>query len=77
AGIFQHPQQYRVELPKNTAQPATLRLAQAPPNNEQTNCQGSHGTRHGYMRALRNHNPPEEAEGWIPAGTQIKAPTRL
>ena len=42
-----------------------------------TICLGSHGTRDGYMRALRNLNPRYEADGWIPAGTLINATTRI
>jgi len=77
AWIFLHPQQYGVELPKISAQPATLRLAKSTTIYELTICLGSHGTRDGYMRALRNLNPRYEADGWIPAGTLINATTRI
>jgi len=77
AWIFLHPQQYGVELPKVSAQPATLRLAKSTTIYELTICLGSQGTRDGYMRALRNLNPRYEADGWIPAGTLINATTRI
>ncbi|HDS1220209.1 transglycosylase SLT domain-containing protein [Stenotrophomonas maltophilia] len=77
AWIFLHPQQYGVEFPKISAQPATLRLARSTTIYELTICLGSHGTRDGYMRALRNLNPRYEADGWIPAGTLINATTRI
>jgi membrane-bound lytic murein transglycosylase D len=75
--IFLHPQQYGVEFPKINAQPATIRLARSTTIYELTICLGSHGTRDGYMRALRNLNPRYEADGWIPAGTLINATNRI
>jgi len=77
AWIYLHPQQYGVEFPKINAQPATVRLARSTTIYELTICLGSHGTRDGYMRALRNLNPRYEADGWIPAGTLINATTRI
>ncbi|MDY0954274.1 MAG: transglycosylase SLT domain-containing protein [Stenotrophomonas rhizophila] len=77
AWIFLHPQQYGVEFPKISAQPATIRLAKSTTIYELTICLGSAGTRDGYMRALRNLNPRYEADGWIPAGTTINATTRI
>ncbi len=77
AWIFLHPQQYGVEFPKVSAQPATIKLAKSTTIYELTICLGSTGTRDGYMRALRNLNPRYEADGWIPAGTTINATTRI
>jgi len=77
AWIFLHPQQYGVEFPKVSAQPATIRLAKSTTIYELTICLGSAGTRDGYMRALRNLNPRYEADGWIPSGTTINATTRI
>ncbi len=77
AWIYLHPQQYGVEFPKISAQPATIRLAKSTTIYELTICLGSAGTRDGYMRALRNLNPRYEADGWIPAGTTINATTRI
>ena len=77
AWIFLHPQQYGVEFPKISAQPATIRLAKSTTIYELTICLGSADTRDGYMRALRNLNPRYEADGWIPAGTTINATTRI
>ncbi|WNH52885.1 lytic transglycosylase [Stenotrophomonas oahuensis] len=77
AWIYLHPQQYGVEFPKISAQPATLRLAKSTTIYELTICLGSAGTRDGYMRVLRNLNPRYEADGWIPAGTLINATTRI
>ncbi|MGB3391975.1 MAG: transglycosylase SLT domain-containing protein [Stenotrophomonas sp.] len=77
AWIFLHPQQYGVEFPKVSAQPATIRLAKSTTIYELTICLGSAGTRDGYMRVLRNLNPRYEADGWIPAGTTLNATTRI
>ncbi|OEZ01075.1 MULTISPECIES: transglycosylase SLT domain-containing protein [Stenotrophomonas] len=77
AWIYLHPQQYGVDFPKVSAQPATIRLAKSTTIYELTICLGSTGTRDGYMRALRNLNPRYEADGWIPAGTIINATTRI
>ncbi|MER2178738.1 MAG: transglycosylase SLT domain-containing protein, partial [Stenotrophomonas maltophilia] len=77
AWIYLHPQQYGVEFPKISTQPATIRLAKSTTIYELTICLGSSGTRDGYMRALRNLNPRYEADGWIPAGTIINATTRI
>lgn len=77
AWIYLHPQQYGVDFPKVSAQPATIRLAKSTTVYELTICLGSTGTRDGYMRALRNLNPRYEADGWIPAGTIINATTRI
>ncbi|MGV8959297.1 MAG: transglycosylase SLT domain-containing protein [Stenotrophomonas sp.] len=77
AWIFLHPQQYGVEFPKISAQPATIKLAKSTTIYELTICLGSSGTRDGHMRALRNLNPRYEADGWIPAGTTINATTRI
>lgn len=77
AWIYLHPQQYGVDFPKVSAQPATIRLAKSTTIYELTICLGSTGTRDGYMRALRNLNPRYEADGWIPAGTLINATTRI
>ncbi len=57
AWIFLHPQQYGVEFPKISAQPATLRLAKSTTIYELTICLGSHGTRDGYMRAPAQPQP--------------------
>src|SRR3546814_16599903 len=38
---------------------------------------GNGRTRDGYMRALRNLNPRYRADSWLPAGTTIRATTRI
>ena len=77
AWLFLHPKQYGLEFPKITVQPAPLKLAKDSSIYELTICLGNGGTREGFMRALRNLNPRYEAESWIPAGTTLKANTKI
>lgn len=77
AWLFLHPKQYGLEFPKVDAQPAAFQLAKSASIYELTICLGNGGTRDGYMRALRNLNPRYEPDQWIPAGTQIKATTKI
>ena len=77
AWIFLHPQQYGVELPRVSADPATIKLARSTTIYELTICLGSAGTRDGHMRVLRNMNPRYQPDGWIPAGTVLNATTRV
>lgn len=77
AWLFLHPTQYGLEFPKVNVQPATFKLARDASIYELTICLGNGGTREGYMRTLRNLNPRYQAEAWIPAGTTLKANTRI
>lgn len=77
AWLFLHPKQYGLEFPKVDVHPASLKLARDSSIYELTICLGNGGTREGFMRALRNLNPRYEAEAWIPAGTMLKANTRI
>ncbi len=77
AWLFLHPRQYGLEFPKVAAQPAPLKLARDASIYELTICLGNAGTREGYMRTLRNLNPRYQPEAWIPAGTTLKANTRI
>jgi peptidoglycan lytic transglycosylase D len=77
AWLFLHPKQYGLEFPKVEAQPAAFQLVRSASIYELTICLGNGGTRDGYMRALRNLNPRYEPDQWIPAGTQIKATSRI
>lgn len=77
AWLFLHPTQYGLEFPKVNAQPATLKLARDASIYELTICLGNGGTREGYLRTLRNLNPRYQAETWIPAGTVLKANSRI
>ena len=77
AWLFLHPRQYGLEFPKVNAQPASLKLARDASIYELTICLGNGGTREGYMRTLRNLNPRYQAETWLPAGTTLKANTRI
>ena len=77
AWLFLHPRQYGLEFPKVNAQPAPLKLARDASIYELTICLGNGGTREGYMRTLRNLNPRYQPESWIPAGTTLKANTRI
>ncbi len=77
AWLFLHPRQYGIEFPKVNVQPTALKLARDTSIYELTICLGNGGTRDGFMRALRNLNPRYEPEAWIPAGTTLKANTRI
>lgn len=77
AWLFLHPRQYGLEFPKVTVQPAQLKLARDSSIYELTICLGNGGTRDGFMRTLRNLNPRYEAEAWIPAGTLLKANSKI
>ncbi len=77
AWLFLHPKQYGIEFPKVNVQPTGLRLQRDTSIYELTICLGNGGTRDGFMRVLRNLNPRYEPEAWIPAGTTLKANTRI
>src|SRR3546814_3543920 len=57
--------------------PALLELEKPASIYELTICLGNGRTRDGYMRALRNLNPRYRADSWLPAGTTIRATTRI
>ncbi|MEZ0475864.1 transglycosylase SLT domain-containing protein [Luteimonas salinilitoris] len=77
AWLFLHPKKYGLEFPKVDARPATLTLQKPASIYELTICLGSSGSRYGYMRMLRNLNPRYQAEEWIPAGTELRATSRV
>jgi membrane-bound lytic murein transglycosylase D len=77
AWLFLHPKEYGLSFPKVDAKPALLRLAQPSSIYQLTICLGNRGEREGYMRALRNLNPRYQAESWLPAGTTLKATTKI
>ena len=77
AWLFLHPKQYGLEFPRIQTEPGSFKLAKAASIYELTICLGNSGTRDGYMRALRNLNPRYDTDTWIPAGTTIKATSRI
>ncbi|HYM86775.1 MAG TPA: transglycosylase SLT domain-containing protein, partial [Pseudoxanthomonas sp.] len=77
AWLFLHPKQYGLEFPKVDSQPASFNLARSASIYELTICLGNGGTRDGYMRALRNLNPRYEPDTWIPAGTPMRATSKI
>jgi membrane-bound lytic murein transglycosylase D len=77
AWLFLHPREYGLSLPRLDPKPAALRLEQPASIYQLTICLGNRGVREGYMRALRNLNPRYQAEDWLPAGTTLRATTRI
>ena len=77
AWLYLHPKEYGLTFPRVDARPATLRLVQPASIYQLTICLGNGGTRDGYMRVLRNLNPRYEADGYLPAGTQLNVTARM
>lgn len=77
AWLFLHPKQYGLDFPRVQTRPALLELEKPASIYELTICLGNGRTRDGYMRALRNLNPRYRADSWLPAGTTIRATTRI
>src|SRR3546814_2918353 len=77
AWLFLHPKQYGLHFPRVQTRPALLELEKPASIYELTICLGNGRTRDGYMRALRNLNPRYRADSWLPAGTTIRATTRI
>ncbi len=75
--LFLHPKQYGLKFPRVNPKPATLTLAQPTSLDALTICLGNGGTRDGFERTLRNLNPRYRTDGLLPAGTQLKANTRI
>ncbi|MFC3717504.1 transglycosylase SLT domain-containing protein [Luteimonas soli] len=77
AWLFLHPKQYGLHFPRVQTRPALLELEKPASIYELTICLGNGRTRDGYMRALRNLNPRYQADSWLPAGTTLRATTRI
>ena len=77
AWLYLHPKEYGLSFPRVDPRPATLRLVQPASIYQLTICLGNGGTRDGYMRVLRNLNPRYEADGYLPAGTQLNVTARM
>lgn len=74
AWLFLHPQDYGLEFPKITVEPARLTIAREMSLNALTICLGNGGTRSGWFRALRNLNPRFETHRPLPVGTVLDVP---
>jgi membrane-bound lytic murein transglycosylase D len=59
------------------ARPAPLVLQKPDSLYGLTICLGDYGTRDGYLRTLRNLNSRIQADTMLPAGTQLRASTRI
>jgi membrane-bound lytic murein transglycosylase D len=77
AWLYLHPKEYGLSFPKVDARPAHFVLARPASIYELTVCMGDSGSRHGYMRQLRNLNPRFEADQVIPAGAVLQGTTRM
>ncbi|GGK08259.1 lytic transglycosylase [Luteimonas terricola] len=77
AWLYLHPREYGLSFPKVDARPAHFALSRPASIYELTVCMGDSGSRHGYMRQLRNLNPRFEADQVIPAGAVLQGTTRM
>ena len=77
AWLYLHPREYGLSFPKVDARPATFALARPASIYELTICMGDTGSRHGYLRSLRNLNPRYEADTVIAAGTVLAGTARM
>src|SRR5690606_40126354 len=77
AWLYLHPREYGLSFPKVDARPATFALARPASIYELTICMGDSGSRHGYLRSLRNLNPRYEADTVIAAGTVLNGTVRM
>ena len=77
AWLFLHPKKYGLEFPKIDTTPDSFSLMRDSSINELTICLGNGGSRDGWFRVLRNLNPRYEPGATIPAGTTLRAPTRI
>ena len=77
AWLFLHPEEYGLDVDRVDARPASLVLQKPASIYELTICLGDRGTRDGYLRTLRNLNPRYQADSWLPAGTNLRATTRM
>ena len=77
AWLYLHPKEYGLTFPKIDVRPTHFTLARPASIYELTICMGDSGSRHGYMRQLRNLNPRYEADQVIPAGAVLQGTTRM
>ena len=77
AWLYLHPKEYGLSFPRVDARPAHFTLSRPASIYELTVCMGDSGSRHGYMRQLRNLNPRFEADQVIPAGAVLAGTTRM
>ena len=77
AWLYLHPKEYGLSFPKADVRPTHFSLARPASIYELTICMGDSGSRHGYMRQLRNLNPRYEADQVIPAGAVLQGTTRM
>ena len=77
AWLYLHPKEYGLSFPRVDARPTHFALARPASIYELTVCMGDSGSRHGYMRQLRNLNPRFEADQVIPAGAVLQGTTRM
>jgi membrane-bound lytic murein transglycosylase D len=77
AWLYLHPKEYGLSFPRVEARPTHFVLTKPASIYELTICMGDSGSRHGYMRQLRNLNPRFEADQVIPAGAVLQGTTRM
>jgi membrane-bound lytic murein transglycosylase D len=77
AWLYLHPGRYGLSFHQVDPRPAPLVLQRPDSLYGLTICLGDYGTRDGYLRTLRNLNPRVQADATLPAGTQLRASTRI
>jgi membrane-bound lytic murein transglycosylase D len=77
AWLYLHPKAYGLSFRQVDPRPAPLVLQKPDSLYGLTICLGDYGTRDGYLRTLRNLNPRVQADAMLPAGTQLRASTRI
>src|SRR5690606_36609559 len=71
------PKEYGLSFPRVDMRPTHFVLSRPASIYELTVCMGDSGSRHGYLRQLRNLNPRFEADQVIPAGAVLQGSTRM
>ncbi|MEN1939522.1 transglycosylase SLT domain-containing protein [Luteimonas sp. MJ246] len=77
AWLYLHPKEYGLSFPRVDVRPTHFVLSRPASIYELTVCMGDSGSRHGYMRQLRNLNPRFEADEVIPSGAVLQGTTRM
>ena len=77
AWLYLHPKEYGLSFPRIDVRPTHFVLSRPASIYELTICMGDSGSRHGYMRQLRNLNPRFEADQVIPAGAVLQGSARM
>ena len=77
AWLYLHPREYGLTFPRADVRPTHFVVTRPTSIYELTVCLGDSGSRHGYLRQLRNLNPRFEPDQVIPAGAVLQGTTRM